>query len=71
MTRAIIVTVEKQVRVFRSHKEAEQADVEHDMALTPEERVNVAIDLRNRYYPDEAQQPMERVICIRKLREEN
>ena len=59
--------MEKEVRVYRSHEEAENADVEHDKTLTPEERVDVVLELRNRYYPDAAQQRLARVYRVTKL----
>jgi len=44
--------VEKRIQIFRSHQEADEADVREEMEMTPEERVRIALELRNRYYPD-------------------
>jgi hypothetical protein len=66
-TGAIIVTVEKRVNVYRSLQEADQADADRDKALTPEERINITIELRNQRHPDAAQQPMQRVMRVRRL----
>jgi hypothetical protein len=59
--------VEKQVRVFSSFREADEADVARDKALTPEERVNITIELRNQRHPDAANQRLARVYRVTKL----
>lgn len=65
--RAIIVNVKKQVRVFSSHEEADKADESRDKALTPQERLNITIELRNQRHPDAAQQRLARVYRVAKL----
>jgi len=59
--------VEKQVRLYRSHKEADAADAARDKALTPEERVKITIELFNQHYPDAAAQRFARVCRVIKL----
>jgi hypothetical protein len=66
-TGAIIVTVEKRVNVYRSFDEADKADAARDKALTPEERINITIELRNQRHPDAAQQRLARVYRVTKL----
>ena len=38
---------EKDVRIFRSHEEADKADREYYRSLTPEERIKIVLELRN------------------------
>ncbi|HVZ17840.1 MAG TPA: hypothetical protein VG897_12025 [Terriglobales bacterium] len=57
----------KQVRVYYSHEEADLADAARDKALTPEERINVTIELRNQRHPDAAHQRLARVYRVTKL----
>jgi hypothetical protein len=59
--------VEKVVRIFDSAAEADQADALFDAGLTPDERVDMVIDLRDRLHPDAAQQRLARVSRIVKL----
>jgi hypothetical protein len=59
--------VEKRVNVYRSLQEADQADADRDKALTPEERINITIELRNQRHPDAAQQRLARVYRVTKL----
>jgi len=59
--------VEKTVRIFRTHEEADQADAREDMRMTPQQRIQMVIDLRDHLYPDAAQQRLARVYRIVKL----
>jgi len=59
--------MEKVVRVFHGHAEADEADALYDAQLTPEERIRIAIELRDRRHPDAAQQGLERVCRIVEL----
>jgi hypothetical protein len=61
------MAIEKVVRVFHSFEEAEQADAEADSLLTPEERIQIAIELRDRRHPDAAEQRLARVCKITQL----
>ena len=56
--------MEKVVRVFKSFEEADAADVAEDLRLTPEERIAVVLELRERMYPDAAEQGFARVYRI-------
>jgi hypothetical protein len=44
--------MEKVVRIFESHAEADEAAALFDMRLSPEERIRVTIELRDRRHPD-------------------
>lgn len=57
-------SVEKWVRKFNSFEEAEQAEVRDDMGMTPEQRLEIVIELMNRGLPDGAQQRLARVFRI-------
>jgi hypothetical protein len=48
--------MEKVVRVFSSFEEADEADARYYASLTPEERLRILIDLRDRAHPDAAEQ---------------
>jgi hypothetical protein len=48
--------VEKTVKVFASFEDADQADARYDAAMSPEERLNTVIELRDRRHPDAAEQ---------------
>ena len=60
-------SMEKVVRIFHSHAEADEADALWDAQLTPEERIRMAIELRDRRHPDAAQQGLARVCRVVKL----
>jgi hypothetical protein len=48
--------MEKVVRHFDSVEAAEAADIEEDLAMTPEQRVLMVFELQARVYPDADQQ---------------
>jgi len=56
--------MDRVVRVFRSFEEAEAAEIEEDLAMTPEQRVAAVLELRNRMFPNETQQGLARVCRI-------
>jgi hypothetical protein len=64
------VGVEKTVRIFRSYKEADEADVREDAVMTPQERLRIVIELRDRRHPDAAQQGLARVCRVVELETE-
>ena len=63
--------MERIVQKFKSHAEAERADREYYRSLTPEERVQIAVELmeRSKMFYDDPPQGLERVCRIIKLSE--
>ena len=59
--------VDKVVQVFASHAEADEANARFDASLTPEERINIVIELRDRRHPDAAKQGLARVCRVTEL----
>jgi hypothetical protein len=59
--------MEKKVQIYRSFAEAEEADAKADMELTPDQRVQIVIELWNRRHPDAAEQRFARVCRITRL----
>jgi hypothetical protein len=53
--------VEKVIRVFQSLKEADEADARTDANLSPKQRLDILLELRNRRDPDAAKQGLARV----------
>jgi hypothetical protein len=60
-------SMEKVVRIFHSHAEADEADALWDAQLTPEERIRITLELRNLRHPDAAQQGLARVYRVVEL----
>lgn len=60
--------VEKTVRIYHSFEEADEADAKSYAAMTPQERLNIVIELWNRRHPDAAQQRLARVYRIVELK---
>lgn len=56
--------MEKVIRRFESFEQAEAADIEEELAMTPEERVALVLELRAMMYPDADQQGLARVYRI-------
>ncbi len=56
--------MEKVVRIFNSHGEADDAAALYDAQLTPEERIRITIELRDRRHPDAAQQGLARICRV-------
>ena len=61
------MTVEKTVRVFANFEDADEADALDDAATSPQERLNIVIELRNRRHPDAAEQRLARVYRVVEL----
>jgi hypothetical protein len=59
--------VEKVVRIFRSFQEADEADARADAHLSPEERLKLVIELRDRRHPDAVKQGLARVCRVVEL----
>jgi hypothetical protein len=59
--------MEKRVQIFDSADAADEADARDDARMSPAERIQVVIELRNRHYPDAAQQRLARVCRITQL----
>lgn len=62
--------VEKTARIFHSFAEADRAEAEYYRSLTPEQRLDILFDLVQSQQPDEAEQRLERVCRIIKLKED-
>lgn len=56
--------MERVVRHFTSFQAAEAADIEEDLAMTPEQRIAIVLELQARIYPDADQQGFARVYRI-------
>ena len=61
--------MEKSVRVFSSFREHDADNARAEMSTTPAERIQIVIELRDRWHPDAAEQRMERICRIIKLGE--
>jgi hypothetical protein len=59
--------VEKVVRIFDSFAEADEAEALFDAQLTPDERLRIAIQLRDLRHADAAQQGLARVCRVVEL----
>ena len=59
--------MEKVVRKFATFQEADEADARFDASLSPEERLRILIELRDRRHPDAAEQGLARVCRVVKL----
>ena len=56
--------MEKVIRRFSSHEAAEAADIDEDLAMTPEQRVAMVLELQARMYPNADRQGFARVYRI-------
>jgi len=56
--------VEKVLRVFRGFAEAEAADADEERNMTPEQRIAIVLEMRERMYGNEPQQGLARVYRI-------
>ena len=61
--------MERVAKKFRSFAEAEQAEKEYYLSLSPKERMDILADLIRQKYPDYASSRLERVYRIVKLHE--
>jgi hypothetical protein len=59
--------METVVRIFGSHSEADKAEAISDAQLSPDERIRITIELRDRRHPDAPQQGLERVCRVVEL----
>jgi hypothetical protein len=59
--------MEKTVRFFSNLEEADQADARADSGLTPEQRLEIVMTLRDTMHPDAPQQGLVRVCRIVEL----
>ena len=59
--------MERVVRIFRDHQEADAADAEEDLRMTPEQRVDTVLELQRWVYPDASEQGFARVYRITQL----
>lgn len=59
--------MEMVVRKFASHEEADAADVEEDLRLTPAQRIQILLDLQAWKNPDADTQRFARVYRITQL----
>ena len=59
--------MEKVVRIFASHAEADEAEAISDAQLSPDERIRITLELRNLRHPDAAQQGLARVSRVVEL----
>ncbi len=63
--------MQKTIRIFKSHAEAEAADIEYYRSLTPQERLEILCELVARYDEgfDESERRLQRVGRITSLEE--
>jgi hypothetical protein len=61
------MSVEKTVRVFASFDAADEAGARYEAAMSPEERLNTLMELRDRRHPDAAEQRLARVSRVVEL----
>ncbi len=61
------MSVEKTVKVFAGFEDADKADARYDAAMSPEQRLNALIELRDRRHPDAAEQRLARVSRVVEL----
>lgn len=55
--------------MFSSFREHDEASARFDMNLTPAERIQIVIELRDRAHPDAAKQGLARVSRVIKLKQ--
>jgi hypothetical protein len=59
--------MERRVRIFDTFEEADEADAQRDASLSPQERIAIVIELRDRRHPDASQQGLARVCRVTEL----
>lgn len=59
--------MEKTVQIFASFEEADEADARWDASLSPTERLQILIELRDLRHPDAAEQGLARVSRVTEL----
>jgi hypothetical protein len=60
--------MEKVFKVFKTHAEAEKADDEYYASLSPQEGLNLCLELSRRLYDDPPQR-LQRIYTVTKLKE--
>ena len=67
----MLCAFERKVQIFKSFAEAEAADKKYYQSLTPAQRIDILLRLREQYRPygDELSEKFVRVCRIRKLTE--
>ena len=60
--------MEKRVRIFDNFKEADEADAKEYAEMSPQDKVNIVLELRNRHNPDALEQGLARVYRVIKLK---
>jgi hypothetical protein len=55
------------IRRFQNFEDADAADVEEDLRMTPQQRIAVVLELQERVYPGASKQRFERVCSIAQL----
>jgi hypothetical protein len=56
--------MERVIRKFDSFEAAEAAEIEEDRAMTPEQRIEIVLELQARVDPDGAKQGFQRVYRV-------
>ena len=59
--------MDKTIRIFNSFEAADLADIEEDIASTPEQRIATVLELQTWIYPDAAEQGFARICRITQL----
>jgi len=59
--------VERVVRKFRSHEEAEEADLDYYLGLTGEQRVAILLELVRRWSPPQDAEAADRPPRVRRI----
>jgi hypothetical protein len=59
--------MEKTVRIFGTFAEAEAADREEDLCISPERRIEILLELQRRIYPDALEQRLALVCQVTQL----
>ena len=59
--------MQKIARVFTSFKEADAADARSDAAMSPQQRIEIVLELRAQRHPDAIEQRLERVFKVIEL----
>ena len=58
--------METTVRIFHSFEDADAAETQFYASLTPSERVQILLELRDRQHPDAAEQGLARIYRVAK-----
>ena len=66
---AKIEAMEKVARIFKSFAEADAADAKEDLHISPEKRIEMLLELQERFFGNATQQRFARVYRITQLRQ--